>query len=167
MRSTVRTSGCSRVLLVVAFAAIGPRALPAAEPAELKYDTYSGYFVLNKFEPNAAESFVVASSQEQFDNVFGAAFVMHDKSHRLAKGAFESSIVVAAIKRGNALWDFKVDSVVVADGVVQLKYTAKSQPNQTASFAVPLIVSIPKGDYKAVEFIENGKSAKRLETGKE
>ena len=47
----------------------------AAEPAKLKFDTYSGYFVSNRFEPNAAESFVVINDQEHFDTVFGAAFV--------------------------------------------------------------------------------------------
>jgi len=29
--------------------------------------------------------------------------------------------------------------------------------------AVPLIVSIQKGDYKSVEFIENGNSVKKVE----
>ncbi len=62
----------------------------AAEPVKLPHDTYSGYFVSNKFEPKAAQSFVVISDQEQFDKVFAAAFVMNDKSPRLPEDAFKT-----------------------------------------------------------------------------
>jgi hypothetical protein len=77
----------------------------------LCFDMYSGYFVSNKFEPDAAESYVVLNDQDQFDKVFGVAFVMNDKSHRLPKDAFESLIIVAVIKRGNAFWEFETDVV--------------------------------------------------------
>jgi len=35
-----------------------------------------------------------------------------------------------------------------------------TDPPDTATFAVPLIISVPKGDYLAVVFMENGKEAK-------
>jgi hypothetical protein len=139
---------------------------PAAEPAKLTFDAYSGYFVSNKFEPDAAESFVAITDQEQFDKVFGVAFVMRDKSHRLPKDAFKANMIVAAIKRGSAVWDFKIESVSVKSGAVELKYTTTSTKSNTATFACPLIVSIPKGDYKAVQFVENGKVVKKIEMGK-
>jgi hypothetical protein len=78
----------------------------------LPFDTYSGYYPSNKFEPDTAESFVVINVQEQFDKVFG--IVMWENSRRLPKDAFKSNIVVAAIKRGNAVWEYKVESVSVA-----------------------------------------------------
>ena len=93
----------------------------------LGYDTYSGYFVSNKFEPDDAESLVVLTDQEQFDKVFGVAFVMNDKSHRLPNDAFKTLMVVAAIKRGSAIWEFKVTEVVEANGVVEVHYTATSK----------------------------------------
>ncbi|MDY0170044.1 MAG: hypothetical protein RBS80_26100 [Thermoguttaceae bacterium] len=138
----------------------------AAEPAKLPHDTYSGYFVSNKFEPDAAQSFVVLTDQEQFDKVFGVAFVMNDKSHRLPKDAFKSLMVIAAIKRGNAFWEFKVEGVTVDEGVVQLRYKATSQKTPATTFSCPLIVSIPKGKYKAVEFVEDGRMMKEVEFGK-
>jgi hypothetical protein len=134
----------------------------AAEPAKLAFDTYSGYFVSNKFEPDAGESFVVITDQEQFDKVFGVAFVMGDKSHRLPKDAFKSVMVVAAIKRGSAVVEYKVASVTEAKGVVELRYATTSTKSDTATFACPLIVSIPKGDYKAVQFVEDGKAVKKV-----
>ena len=134
----------------------------AAEPAKLQYDVYSGYFVSNKFEPDAAESFVVLADQEQFDKVFGAAFVMRDRSHRLPQEAFKSLLVIAPIKRGNAVWDYKVAGVTEANGVVELKYTTTSTKSDTATFACPLIVSVPKGRYTAIRFVENEKEVKTL-----
>jgi hypothetical protein len=150
--------------LLIAVCCMGQQT-PAAEPAKLKFDTYSGYFVSNKFEPDAAESFVAITDQEQFDKVFGVAFVMRDKSHRLPKDAFKSNMIVAAVKRGNAVVEYKVESVLEKDGVVELKYTTTSTKSDTATFACPLIVSILKGKYKAIQFVEGGKVVKKVEIG--
>jgi hypothetical protein len=51
-------------------------------------------------------------------------------------------------------------------GVVQLRYQTTSKKSDSATFACPLIISIPKGKYQAVEFHENGKLVNRLEIGK-
>jgi hypothetical protein len=134
----------------------------AAEQTKLPFDTYSGYFVSNKFEPDAAESFLVITDQANFDQVFGVAFVMRDKSHRLPKDAFKSNMVLAAIKRGNAFWEFKVEGVSVEQGVVELRYAVASKATPDTTFACPLIVSIPKADYKAVRFVEGGKMVKTV-----
>ncbi len=138
----------------------------SAEPTKLTFDTYSGYFVSNQFEPMARKSFVVISDQEQFDKVFGVAFVMGDKSHRLPKDAFKSLMVIAAIKRGRAMWEYKVEGVTIKDGVAELRYTTTATKSDTATFACPLIVSIPKGEYKVIQFVENGKPVQKIEMGK-
>ncbi len=134
----------------------------AAESSRLTFDTYSGYFVSNQFEPNAPASFLVITNQKQFDKVFGVAMVMGDKSHRLPENVFKSNLVLAAIRRGNAVWTFKVESVKIDDGVVELHYSAVSQKSDTATFACPLIVSIPRGPYKSFVFVENHKAVKTL-----
>jgi len=121
------------------------------------FDVYGGYFVSNQFEPDAPRSFVVARDRARFDAVFGAGFVMHDRSHRLADDVFDKSIVAAAIKRGNQLWNFTMTGATVADGVLTISYTAKADPPDTAQFSSPLIVSVPKGDYEEIRFEENGK----------
>jgi hypothetical protein len=144
-------------------------ALLAAEPAKLEFDVYSGYFVSNKFEPKAAESFVVLRDKAQFDKVFGAAVVMGDKSHRLPVDAFDKLIVAAVIKRGKESWEYKTDSVTVKDGVVEIKYTATSTKSDSATYASPLIVSIPKDakdNYSAIHFIENDKVVKKIKMSK-
>ena len=139
----------------------GQQAL-AAEPSKLASDTYSGYFVMNTFEPDAAASFVLVTDQKQFEEIFHVAMVMGDKSHRLAQDAFKSNIVVAPIKRGHAFWGYKVEGVSEKDGVVELRYTATENKTE-ATFTCPLIVSIPKGKYTAIRFVENGKEVKKME----
>jgi hypothetical protein len=149
------------LLWVVVICLVRPAA--AAETRALRLDTYSGYFVSNQFEPNAAQSFRVLTDQAQFDKVFGIAAVMGDRSHRLAKDAFASSIVIATVKRGPAVWTYKVESITERRGVVTLRYTATAKTSDSATFACPLIVSIPKGAYRAVRFVENEQPIKRVD----
>jgi len=137
-----------------------------AEQTKLAFDTYSGYFVSNKFEPDAAESFLVVTDQAKFDQVFGVAFVMGDKSHRLPKDAFKSNMVLAAIKRGNAFWEYKVEGVTVEQGVVQLRYAVASKATPDTIFACPLIVSVPNDNCKTAVFLENGKPVNKVKLGR-
>ena len=111
-------------------------------------------------------SFVLVTDQKQFDEIFHVAMVMGDKSHRLAQDPFKSNVVVAPIKRGHAFWGYKVEGVSEKDGVVELRYTATENKTE-ATFTCPLIVSIPKGKYTAIQFVENGKEVKTMEMGKE
>ena len=141
-------------------------ATSAEETAKLKFKTYSGYFVSNKFESDASASFVVLDNRKQFDQVFGVAFVIGDKSPRLAPDAFKTQLVLAAIRRGKVFCTYQVTSVTEKGGVVQLRYQTTSKKSDSATFACPLIISIPKGKYQAVEFHENGKLVKRLAIGK-
>ena len=134
----------------------------ARETGKLDFKTYSGYFVSNKFEPDDRLSFVVLHDRKKFDQVFGVAFVFGDKSPRLAPNAFDSRLVLAAIRRGKAFCTFEVSSVTVEGGVVLLRYRTTINKSDSASFACPLILSIPKGKYQAVEFHENDKLVKRL-----
>ena len=137
-------------------------AVLAETSTKLEFKTYSGYFVSNKFEPDASASFVVLDNRKQFDQVFGVAFVIGDKSPRLAPDAFKTQLVLAAIRRGKAFCTYQVSSVTEKSGVVQLRYQTTSKKSDSATFACPLILSIPKGKCQAVEFHENDKLVKRL-----
>ncbi|MFP6892301.1 MAG: hypothetical protein VCA18_01035 [Opitutales bacterium] len=149
-------------LVLCLFMGLFINATSAEETAKLKFQTYSGYFVSNKFEPDSPASFVVLDNRKQFDQVFGVAFVIGDKSPRLAPDAFETRLVLAAIRRGKAFCTYQISSVTEKEGVVHLRYQTTSKKSDSATFACPLILSIPKGKYQAVEFHENDKLVKRL-----
>jgi hypothetical protein len=55
--------------------------LLAGDTAKLPFDTYSGYFVSNKFEPDAATPFVVINDQTRFDLVSAAASTVKAHAH--------------------------------------------------------------------------------------
>lgn len=130
--------------------------------AVVKHEVFNGYFVSNKFEPDAAQSFVVLRDQASFDATFGVAFVMRDKSRRLPAGAFDKLLVLGVIKRGMSTWDYQVDEVREVKGGLEVRYSAKAQPQTGATFASPLIVGVPKKDCKSVTFVENKNVAKTI-----
>jgi hypothetical protein len=152
-------------LLLLLLGWIGPSA-SAAEGTKLRFDIYSGYVVSNQFEPNAAESFLLITDQQHFDKTFGVATTTGGKPHLLPKDTFKSNMVLAAVKRGKTLWEFKVDEVTESKGVVEIRYTATKVKTESATVASLLIVSIAKGKYGEVQFVENGKTTKKVELGK-
>ena len=152
------------ILVLTTLTAFAAETRPAdTRPAHPPYSAHNGYFVSNKFEPNAPASFVVLRDQKSFDEVFGAAMVMGDKSERLPMNAFDTRIVISAIKRGKAVWTFTVKEVANDHGALTIRYTTTETKQETAEFSCPLIISMPKGDYTSVEFIEDGKSVKKLD----
>lgn len=135
-------------------------AAPPAKP--VAFETHDGYFVSNKFEPGQAVSFVVIQDQPSFDKVFGVAMVMGDKSHRLPPAAFANKLVVTAIHRGKAMVTYQVKSVAVEAQTLVVRYATKSKPDDNAEFSCPLILSLDKGDFTTVRFVENDKDLKHL-----
>lgn len=136
---------------------------PAGKP--IAFEVHDGYFVSNKFERDKPASFVAIQDRKRFDEVFGVAFVMGDKSNRLKPDAFKSKMVISAIKRGPAVTTYKVTSVTARRGTLFLQYEANTGVPGSATFACPLIVSVPKGPYSAVVFLENEKPVKTLKLG--
>jgi hypothetical protein len=165
VRNAVKVVGVIAALISALFLLAGSAAL-AGDKTALPFEIYTGYFVSNKFEPDAASSFVIIEDQAHFDRVFGTAFVMRDKARRLPPGVFKTHLIIAAIHRGNSLCDFKVTEVALKHGAVELRYATVFQKSDTATFASPLIVAIPKGEYRTVEFVENGRSEKTLTVAK-
>jgi hypothetical protein len=137
-----------------------PAAATAPAPAPGKavaFDTYQGYFVANTFEPKAERSLVVCRDQAAFEKVFHPAVVMNDRAHRLPAGVFEKSLVIAAIRRGPRT-DMADVRVVALDGTLTVSYSATQAAPGSATFATPLILSVPREAVKRVKFVENGQA---------
>jgi hypothetical protein len=135
---------------------------PARTGASVPYTVYNGYFVSNKFEPNAADSFVVLRDQTAFDQVFGVASVMFDRSHRLEATAFRNDIVIEVIHRGHSNIRYRVVSLTHDGRMLRLGYQPSAQHAPLTEYACPLILSTARGNYSAVAFIENRKLVKTV-----
>jgi hypothetical protein len=138
----------------------------AAESDKVEFEMHNGYFLSNRSGVKGPATYLVITDQAQFAKLFGKGVVMGKKYNFLPAGAFDSKLVVAAVKQGNQVWTYKMDKVTVKDGVLSVEYEATAGPAGGATFASPMIVSVPKGDYKSVVFIENGKEAKKVAVGK-
>lgn len=124
---------------------------------------HTGYFVSNQFEPAASTSYVVLASQVAFDRMFGVATAMSDQSSRLPPDAFATRMVLAAIHRVKAVVNYQDESLAVEEKTLVFRYTTKWEPRDTAEFACPLIISVPRGSYDDVQFVEDGKTVRHVE----
>jgi hypothetical protein len=153
------------LLLVCPLAAAPVPAEDKAKINKIAFDVHNGHFEKNTSGLKGDSSYLVFTDRPSFDKVFGIARVI-GKQNFVPKGAFEKRMVVAVIKRGNALVRYK-DEQVTADGkALTVRYTATKGPAGSARFHSPLIVSLPRDKYTSVTFVENGKKAETLKIGK-
>jgi hypothetical protein len=137
-----------------------------AKGAKVEYQVHNGYFEKNNSGLKGEASYLAFTDQKAYDQVFGAGVVMGKKQNFLPKGAFDSKMVVAVIKRGNKIWEYKVEKVTAEGGVLYVQYTATSKDGGSATFASPLIVSVDKGKYQSVVLLEDGKKVGAADIGK-
>jgi hypothetical protein len=148
-------------LLGVALALLTGSA-PAADEAKgekVEFVVHSGHFAKNDPAVKGDQAFVLLTTREGFDKLFGVAFVMGKKPNVVPKDAFEKNVVAATIKRANAVTMYEVEKVTLdKEGTLYLQYKAATGPGGAATYASPLVISAPKDKVKKVTFIENGKT---------
>jgi hypothetical protein len=145
------------------------RAADEAKGNKVEFQTHNGYFESNKSGLKGEASYLAFTDEKKFDEVFGKAVVMGGKPNFLPKDAFDKKLVVATIKRGDAVYEYKVEKVTADEGTLYVQYDATAKKGGgTATFATPLIIAVDKdkGKYTKVVFIENGKKAGEAEIGK-
>lgn len=151
-------------VLPLALALIAPADAKKDEPK--KADTavpvtlYDGYFEKNDAGLKGASSVLAFATADAFGKVFAPVppLLGGARPNHIPAGAFDSSLVVASVKRGTSLWDFSRVEATVERDVLTISYKATEKPaGGTATFACPLIASVPKGKYATVKFVENGK----------
>jgi len=130
------------------------------------FEQHSGYFESNKSGLKGPVSYLVFTDRTDFDKVFGVAFTMGRRPNVLPKDAFKTRLAFAVIKRGDLIWTYKVEKVTAKEGTLTVTYAATSKAGGTARFASPLIVSVDKGDYSRIDFVENGKTVDTIKVSK-
>jgi acetyl esterase len=131
--------------------------LPARGTAmPVDYAVHSGHFEKNDSGLKGVASYLLLDNRKSFEKIFGVAFTAGPKPNIVAADAFTARSVVAVIKRGGEVWDYKVEGVTSEEDRLTVRYTATAKDGSGARFASPLVVSVPKKAYKQVLFIENG-----------
>jgi hypothetical protein len=129
-----------------------------AKGKKVDYQVHSGHFESNKSGLKGEASFLAFTDDKSFWNVFGLVPPLKGKKFDYVKPEeFKTKLVVAAIKRGNRIWTYKVEKVTADGDTLYIQYEAVGGKEGSATFASPLIVSVDRGKYTSVVFLENGK----------
>lgn len=135
-----------------------------AKGEKVEFATYSDYFEKNTSGLKGESSYLEFTDRDAFDKVFALRPpLMGKKSVGLPDGAFEKKLVVAVVKRGLAPTTYKLGKTTTEGDALYLQYTAAAGKPTTATFASPLIVAVDRGKIRTVVFIENEKTAAKLE----
>jgi hypothetical protein len=127
-----------------------------------------GHFEKNNSGLKGDASFLIFTNRDDFDKIFGVGVVMGGKEKLVPKDAFDTKVVAAVIKRGAGITKYEVEKVTNDDGTIYVQYKAETKEGGgTAKLSSPLIVSLDKGKYKEVVFIENGKKTETVKFEKE
>ena len=162
MKLLSQAVAAASLALAAGFAAAADK--DEAKGKKVEFDVYTSYFEKNNSGLEGEASYVALTDAKAFDKVFGAAATMKKQAF-LPRDAFDKKMVVAAVKRGDKVWTYKVEKVTADEGTLYVQYEATSKDGGGAKFASPLIVAVDKGKYTAVVFIENGKKAGTAKVG--
>jgi hypothetical protein len=133
---------------------------------KVEFTVHKGYFEKRTSGLKGEPSFVAVTDYKTFDDLFGFATVMKNPNKPLPKDTFDNKIVVATVKRGNMMVTYTVEKVTADGDTLTVRYKSEAGPATSATFASPLILSVDKGKYTKVVFIDNGKEAGKVDIGK-
>ena len=157
----IRTVALSCSLFLLAFTA---RGADEAKGEKVESTTYSDYFVKNTAGIKDDSTYLVFTDKEGFEKVFNLRPpLMGKKSVVMPGNVFEKNLVIAAIKRGNAITTYTIDKLTNEGETLYIQYKAVVGKPSTATFASPLIVTADRGKAKKVVFIENEKTVATIE----
>jgi hypothetical protein len=140
-------------------------ALPAfsGEGDKVAVEVYAkGYFVKNKAPLPGNPAYLVLQDKKAFDEIFGVGVVMGAKPKFVGAKLFDGNLIISVIKAGNSITTYEVEQVRRDKGKLVVQYKAMDKGATSAQFRSPLIVSVPRGDYTEVVFLENGKEANKV-----
>ena len=154
---SIRTGGLAALVLALAGVGYADDKVEA-KGAKIDYDVHTGHFQKNNAGLKGDASFLAFTDRAGFDKVFGVGATMK-KQNFVPKDTFDKKLVVAVIHRGKAPWTYKVEKVTADGDTLYVQYEATAGKEGNATYASPLIVSVGKGKYTSVVFVENGKKA--------
>lgn len=154
----ISTLACTLLMTAVGTAA------DEARGEKVESTTYADYFVKNNSGLKDDAAYLVLADKEAFEKVFALRPpLMGKKSVALPGDTFEKKLVVAAIKRGNAITTYENVKTTLDGDTLYLQFKATAGKASTATFASPLIVAADRGKIKKVVMIENDKTVATID----
>jgi hypothetical protein len=119
---------------------------------------YGPYFESNKSGLKGETSRLIFTDAAKFDEVLKQVPPIGGrKTAGVPAEAFKESLVLVVIKRGPQPVTYSETKASLKDGTLTLEFkSAAPGGDSTATYASPLVVTVPKGKIKNVVFVENG-----------
>lgn len=153
--------------LAAAFGTASAQKNKATAERQVKFQSYAdaNYFERNDSNLKGDSSYLLFSSQEKFEQIFGYATTSGDNRF-LPENVFDSKLVVAMIKRGQSIFKYDFKKVTVKNKKLYVWYSVapnnpatveKTRDDGSYSYATPSFLTVDKNKYSEVIFMENGK----------
>jgi hypothetical protein len=110
---------CVPLVLIAAFAPA-----PDADAKKIEYTVHANYFEARESGLRGSASYLAFTERESFDRTFGVGWVRGKPTQVLPRDLFETRFVAAVIKRGDTLWEYKVEKVTAEGDTVTVRYQA-------------------------------------------
>jgi hypothetical protein len=132
-------------VLVLAFAPA-----PDAGSRPVEYKACNGYAESRDSALKGDASFLAVTSMAEFSRLFAPVLTPRGAPDPVAKDAFDTRLFVAVIKRGDALWDYKVEKVTANGDTLTVRYTATPRKGGAVTHGEtmrkPVGISTSKGE---------------------
>lgn len=149
-----------RQLFSVALFAAAPALLVAADDVP-GFVVHTGHFEKNNSGLKGDTSTLLLTDADAFSSVFGtvppSGLGGGRRNNPVTADTFEKNLVAAVIKRGKAITTYSEVSTSLKGDTLTVNFKSQIGQPGSASFASPLVVSVPKGKIAKVVFVENGK----------
>jgi hypothetical protein len=146
---------CVPLALIAAFAPA-----PDADAKKVEYTVHANYFEAHESGLRGPASYLTFTERESFDRTFGVGWVRGKPTQVLPRDVFETRFVAAVIKRGDTLWEFKVEKVMAEGDTLTVRYQA------TEGKGVAGGVSVKAGSYEVFDTKHAPETVKTPDTKK-
>lgn len=149
-------------LFAFALLAALPCTLFAEDKKEPGFTVHTGHFEKNNSGLKDEPSLLLLTDFDSFDKAFGTIPSAGlgggvRKNNPVTKQVFDTQLVAAVIKRGKAITAYTEVSTKTDGDTLTVAFKSEAGKPGNATFASPLVVSVPKGKVMKVVFVENGK----------
>lgn len=124
------------------------------------YQAVKGYNFVGE-DQDLSTLFMVIRSEKEWDNYFKPLPGHYVKE--ITTIDWNKHIALATVKYGNEAWAMQAKRVELDEGELFFEYEAK-KTDACLSWknATPLVVLIPRANYKSIQYIENGTLVRKL-----
>jgi hypothetical protein len=150
---------CVPLALIAAFAPA-----PDADAKKVEYTLHANYFENADSGLRGSASYLSFTERASFDRTFGVGFVRGKPTQVLPRDVFETRFVAALVKRGDTLWEYKVEKVTAEGDTVTIRYQATEGKGVVATTERAVLDTPKGGTYRVIETKRAPDTAKTPDT---